>query len=110
VSLIGLAVLADISAIAAGMLCGATVLDIPASIFYDNAVAQVAPRDFLTGLIKASVFGLLIGLIACANGLKVTGGAAGVGRATTSTVVESVVAVVMADLLFTAIFYALGWN
>lgn len=110
VSLVGLAVLSDIAAIAAGMLCGATVLDIPASIFYDNAVAQVAPRDFLTGLIKASIFGMLIGLIACANGLKVTGGAAGVGRATTSTVVESVVAVVMADLLFTAIFYALGWN
>ncbi len=110
VSLVALAVLSDIAAIAAGMLCGATVLDIPASIFYDNAVQQVAPRDFSTGLIKAGVFGLLIGLIACANGLKVTGGAAGVGRATTSTVVESVVAVVMADLLFTAIFYALGWN
>ena len=53
---------------------------------------------------------MLIGLIACANGLKVTGGAAGVGRATTNTVVESVVAVVIADLLFTAVFFALGWT
>lgn len=110
VSLIALAVLSDLAAIGAGMLCGATVLNIPASVFYDNALSQVAPRDFLTGLVKAGVFGLLIGLIACANGLKVTGGAAGVGRATTRTVVESVVAVVMADLLFTAIFYALNWN
>ena len=42
-----------------------------------------------------------------AVGLKVTGGAAGVGRATTATVVQSVVAVVLADLVFTAIFYAL---
>lgn len=110
VSLVALAVLSDIAAIGAGMLCGATVLNIPPSVFYDNTVAQVAPRDFLTGLVKAGVFGLLIGLIACTNGLKVTGGAAGVGRATTRTVVESVVAVVMADLLFTAIFYALKWN
>jgi phospholipid/cholesterol/gamma-HCH transport system permease protein len=110
ISLIALAVLSNLSAIGAGMLCGATVLDIPPSIFYENTLAQVAPRDFLTGLVKAGVFGLLIGLIACANGLKVTGGAAGVGRATTSTVVESVVAVVMADLVFTAIFYALNWN
>ncbi len=110
ISLIALAVLSNLSAIGAGMLCGATVLDIPPSIFYENTLAQVAPRDFLTGLVKAGVFGLLIGLIACANGLKVTGGAAGVGRATTSTVVESVVAVVMADLVFTAIFYALKWN
>ncbi|MGP1310215.1 MAG: MlaE family ABC transporter permease [Phycisphaerales bacterium] len=110
VSLVALAVLSDLAAIGAGMLCGATVLNIPASIFYDNVIAQVEPRDFLTGLVKAAVFGLLIGLIACANGLKVTGGAAGVGRATTRTVVESVVAVVMADLLFTAIFYALNWN
>ena len=57
---------------------------------------------------KAAVFGMLIGLIACGNGLRVTGGAAGVGRATTATVVQSVVAVVVADLVFTAIFYATG--
>jgi ABC-type transporter Mla maintaining outer membrane lipid asymmetry permease subunit MlaE len=42
--------------------------------------------------------------------MRVTGGAAGVGKATTATVVQTVVSVVLADLLFTAIFYALGWN
>jgi len=50
---------------------------------------------------------MLIGVIACTNGLKVTGGAAGVGNATTQTVVQCVVAIVIADLVFTAIFYAL---
>lgn len=110
VSLICLAVLADIAAITSGMVCGATVLGIPPALYYSNTVEQVLPRDFMTGLAKAGVFGMLIGLIACANGLKVTGGAAGVGRATTNTVVESVVAVVIADLLFTAVFFALGWT
>lgn len=56
---------------------------------------------------KAGVFGLLIGAIACYNGLSVTGGAAGVGRATTSTVVNSIVLIIIADLLFTMSFYIL---
>jgi ABC-type transporter Mla maintaining outer membrane lipid asymmetry permease subunit MlaE len=49
----------------------------------------------------------LIGLIACHPGLSVQGGAAGVGRATTLTVVHCVVAIIFADLTFTAIFFAL---
>ena len=40
----------------------------------------------------------------------VTGGAAGVGRATTSTVVQAIVAIIIADFIFTAIFYSLGWT
>ena len=51
---------------------------------------------------------MLIGLIACHNGLAVSGGAAGVGNATTNTVVQSVVAIIFADLVFTAAFFALG--
>lgn len=61
--------------------------------------------DFVTGMIQASVFGLLIALIACYQGLRVTGGAEGVGRATTMTVVHSIVAIVAASCIFTAIFY-----
>ena len=62
-------------------------------------------RDFYTGLIMAGVFGLLISLIACYEGLKVKGGAEGVGRATTMTVVYSIVAIIVAACIFTAIFY-----
>jgi len=69
----------------------------------------VDTTDFFTGLTKAAVFGLLIAIIACNNGLRVTGGAAGVGAATTQTVVRSIVAIIIADLMFTAVFYALGW-
>lgn len=108
VSMLCLAVLADVTAIVAGGFIGQTVLGVSWSAYYHSVVLQVDPQDFLTGLAKAGIFGLLIGLIACRNGLTVTGGAAGVGRATTSTVVESIVAIIFADLLFTVIFYAVG--
>lgn len=62
-------------------------------------------RDFYTGLIMAGVFGVLISLIACFEGLKVKGGAEGVGRATTMTVVYCIVSIIVAACIFTAIFY-----
>ena len=62
-------------------------------------------RDFYTGLIQGTVFGILISLIACYEGLKVRGGAEGVGKATTMTVVNSIVAIILAACVFTVIFY-----
>jgi len=109
VSMTCLAVLADTIAIAAGTALGVFVLGIPLTTYFNNTLAQVGPIDFVTGLVKAAVFGLLIGLIACANGLRVTGGASGVGEATTLTVVQSIVAIIVSDLVFTTIFYAIGW-
>ncbi len=109
-SLACLAVIADSVAVFAGLVMGVTVLDLPVRVYVENTLNQVGPRDFLTGVFKAGIFGLLIGLIACGNGLRVTGGAAGVGKATTNTVVQSVVAVIFADLIFTGIFYALKWT
>jgi len=108
VCMVCLAVVSDIVAVGSGALMSKIGLGISWTTYFENTKMQVGPRDFLTGLVKAGVFGMLIGLIACNNGLKVTGGAAGVGRATTQTVVQSVVAVIFADLLFTAVFYSLG--
>jgi len=109
VSMTLLAVISSAIGIAAGMAMGVWVLGIPPSTYIDNSVQQVDTTDFFTGLTKAAVFGLLIAIIACNNGLRVTGGAAGVGAATTQTVVRSIVAIIIADLMFTAVFYALGW-
>lgn len=109
ISMTCLAILSDLVAIFAGLLIGMVALDIPPKIYMDQTLDQVKMVDFVTGIGKSTVFGLLIGIIACSNGLRVTGGAAGVGRATTATVVQSVVAIIIADLCFTAMFYALGW-
>ena len=109
-SLILLSVLSDLMSVIMGGVAGVFFLDIPYELYKQNTIDQLKLSDFTTGLLKAAVFGLILGLIACQNGLRVTGGAAGVGKATTNTVVQTVVSVVLADLLFTAIFYALGWN
>ena len=108
VAMTALAILADIVSIGSAMTMSVTVLDIPSATYWSNTLDQAKLVDFLTGVGKGTVFGLLIGAIACGNGLKVSGGAAGVGQATTMTVVQCVVAIVFADLLFTSIFYAIG--
>ncbi|MBO6512493.1 MAG: ABC transporter permease [Phycisphaerales bacterium] len=107
VSMTTLGVMSSFAAILASMAIAITVLGIPYETYMDNMLAQAKMVDFWTGVAKGGVFGALIGIIACTNGLRVSGGAAGVGRATTYTVVECIVAIVVADLVFTAIFFAL---
>jgi len=103
----GLGVISSFVSISASIGVSIVVLDIPFETYFRNMESQAKMVDFLTGLSKGTIFGGLIGIIACGNGLKVTGGAAGVGLATTRTVVQCVVAIVLADLVFTAIFFAL---
>lgn len=109
VSMTALAVMADLVAVAASWAISVVALEVPSNVYIDNTLIQLKGVDFLTGIGKATVFGLLIGLIACVNGLRVTGGAAGVGKATTDTVVQSVVSIIFADLVFTTVFYSIGW-
>lgn len=106
-SMTALGVLSSFVAVAASMVLCVTVLEIPYATYMTNLLDQVKGVDFHTGIAKSAIFGMLIGVIACANGLQVSGGAAGVGRATTLTVVQCVVAIIVADLFFTAVFYAL---
>ncbi len=110
VSLLALAVISNMTAVFFGMVIGVTVLGIPYDLYVNNTISQLKMQDFLTGLSKAGVFGLLLGLVACYNGLRVTGGAAGVGRATTETVVQTIIFVILSDLLFSTLFYAIGWT
>ncbi|MCP4837373.1 MAG: ABC transporter permease [Phycisphaera sp.] len=110
ISLVLLAVISDLAAVFAGGVIGVFQLGIPYEVYKNNTIDQLSSSDFLTGLFKAGIFGTILGLIACRNGLKVSGGAAGVGKATTDTVVQTVVTVIFADLFFTALFYAIGWS
>jgi phospholipid/cholesterol/gamma-HCH transport system permease protein len=61
-------------------------------------------RDIITGIAKSFLFGLLISAIACYRGLHVTGGAAGVGTATTSSVVTAITTVIGFDTLFNVVY------
>lgn len=110
ISLVLLTIIGDVMAILAACFVSVELLGVPYELYVANTLAQVSLSDFTTGLLKAAVFGLILVAIACYNGFRVNGGAAGVGKATTDTVVQTIVTIVITDLLFTAIFYQLGWN
>ncbi len=75
-------------------------------LYYLRQVANaVLLRDVFTGLIKSVAFATIIVHIGCLEGFKTQGGPDAVGRSTTSAVVKSTLLVILADLLFTAIFY-----
>jgi phospholipid/cholesterol/gamma-HCH transport system permease protein len=105
-----LSAIADLMIALGGWLTSRLVLG-PASYvgYWDRMQEQLKYKDFATGLVQAAVFGLLISIIACYEGLKVQGGAEGVGRATTMTVVYSIVAIVSAACVCTVIFYVFGF-
>jgi len=62
-------------------------------------------KDLFTGLSKTIFFGMIIALVSCYEGFNVEGGAEGVGRATTRSVVFSFIMIIIADCFFTALFY-----
>ncbi|MBN2447679.1 MAG: ABC transporter permease [Phycisphaerae bacterium] len=109
VMLVGLTVLANVAGVFGGFLTGTLILDIAPQVYFDSTLAAVDLTDYYTGLFKGGIFGLIIASLACYEGLNVRGGAEGVGRATTTTVVKSIVALIGADCVFTAIFYVMGW-
>ncbi len=106
--LTALAVIADVMGLVGGLITATGVLNISMSEYLSYSRQAIGHKDFLTGLVKAGVFGMLISVIACLEGLSVSGGAEGVGRATTNTVIKSIVALITTDVMFTAVFYAWG--
>lgn len=103
-----LTVIADVVGILGGFFTATTILGIAPAQYLSYTRAAVTGSDFISGLVKATVFGVMISMIACYEGLNVRGGAEGVGRATTNTVVKSIVALIIADVIFTSLLYAFG--
>jgi len=102
---VALTVLADIVGTLGGGLIDRYVLMRDSWEYYHTVVNSLKVKDVLTGLIKSGIFGFLIVMISCYEGLGVTGGAGGVGRATTRSVVLAIFLIIAADCVFTALFY-----
>lgn len=100
-----LAVISNTISILGGMLIGVVHLGIGPQTYLDRTVQALVMDDVVTGLVKAMVFGLLIGNVGVYEGYHVRGGAEGVGRATTQSVVSAIFLIIVADAVFTAIFY-----
>jgi phospholipid/cholesterol/gamma-HCH transport system permease protein len=103
--LLCLTVFANFVGILGGFTVSGLVLNMSPNFYYAKTVEFLKVQDLLTGLIKSVVFGVLIALIACQEGLRVKGGAEGVGRATTLSVVYGIVALISTDLFFSWLFY-----
>jgi phospholipid/cholesterol/gamma-HCH transport system permease protein len=99
-----LSVISSIAAIFATALISNAYFNIAFVYFNDLVLDALLIRDIVTGVIKSFLFGLLIGAIACYRGLNVKGGAAGVGSATTSSVVTAITAVIGFDTLFNVVY------
>jgi phospholipid/cholesterol/gamma-HCH transport system permease protein len=91
-----LGVLGDIAGVSGSMVMSAAG-GVPTQAFLESVRTYVDSADFLNGLIKTVWFGLTISLTACHQGLKTSGGATGVGRATTNSVVICVVLIFVSD-------------
>ncbi|MHA3770940.1 MlaE family ABC transporter permease [Verrucomicrobiota bacterium sgz303538] len=81
------------------------VLDFSTATYIVRAVERCSPWDLYSGLIKSGVFAWLVITISCHMGLKVEGGAEGVGQATTQSVVWSLLIMLVANAVLTAIFF-----
>lgn len=88
---------------ALGGLFASTANGVSARSFWDSYQRLVTPADQMNGLIKTIPFALIIALVGCRQGLTTKGGAAGVGRATTSAVVLAMIGIFVSDFFLSAL-------
>jgi phospholipid/cholesterol/gamma-HCH transport system permease protein len=102
-----LTVFADVLGLAGGMLMAQARLGVGYSEFLERLVKAVAVRDYLVGVLKAPVFAAIIVMVGCFQGFRTEGGADGVGRQTTRSVVWSIFMVIVVDAAFSVVLSAL---
>lgn len=100
-----LTVYSDIIGGFGGYTIGVYKLGISHAMYMKNTWDPLKYKDIFTGLIKSFFFAMIICIVACYEGMKAEGGAEGVGRATTSSVVASFILIIASDCFFTALFY-----
>ncbi|MFA6034289.1 MAG: MlaE family lipid ABC transporter permease subunit [Myxococcota bacterium] len=103
-----LTLMGDLMGILGGLLVGVVNLDLTITGYLNETRGALELWDVFQGIIKAGVFGLAIGFISCSHGLATTGGAEGVGKRTTASVVMSLFALILIDAVFTLAFHELG--
>ena len=99
-----LTVLAITVALFGGLLMALFEIGQSRAYFMNHVLLALHLQDIISGVGKTVFFAFLIGVIACFNGLHATGGADGVGRATTNTVVLSSISVIVSDFFLTKLF------
>ncbi|MFQ5904442.1 MAG: MlaE family ABC transporter permease [Candidatus Binatia bacterium] len=102
-----LTILADFVGVLGGLFISVTELDVSGDFYVNSIIQFIRFRDLFSGLGKTFFFAFFIATIACYNGLQVIGGADGVGRATTQTVVMATITILVSDFFLTKLFLQL---
>jgi phospholipid/cholesterol/gamma-HCH transport system permease protein len=99
---------ADVTGVFGGMVIASTQLDVGFEAFLDRFKTVISPTNYLIGIGKAPVFAVIIAMIGCYQGLRVSGSAESVGRHTTVSVVQSIFLVIVFDALFSILLSRMG--
>ena len=105
-----LTIMTDFLGVVGGLFIAVVEVKIGASFYLSTVTQTLRSNDILHGLFKTPFFGFEIAMIGCYNGLNATGGADGVGRATTISVVIASISVLATDFFLTKIFLSLPWG
>ena len=99
-----LAIIADFSGIFGAMIMSNVDLDVQPRLFMSSILEWVELDDFVSGIAKTFFFGIIVAITGCYIGMKAEGGTQGVGRATTATVVTSLLLIIIGDFILTKLF------
>ena len=103
-----LTVYADVVGMIGGYVVSVYKLGLSHGMYAKMTFETLALKDIFSGLFKTVVFAMIICITACYEGMRVEGGAEGVGNATTRSVVTSFVLIIVSDAFFTVVFYFLA--
>lgn len=104
-----LTAIADFLGILGGLIITTTAGGVPIPAYLDTTLHYVTVADVLSGLVKAAIFGLIVGTVAAHYGFHTEGGTTGVGRATTATVVVSSLMIFLSDVFLAQVLMTLGY-
>ena len=108
ISLPMLTVSADIIGVVGGAIVTVFVLHSDPMHYFDRAIAVISVGDFIGSLIKSTIFGAEVIIISCFYGFRTSGGAEGVGKATTTSVVYSFMIILITDYVLVSILGLFG--
>ncbi len=103
-----LCIYANLLGILGGMFVGVVMLDLPAALYLQQTQSSTPLLFFAGGLLKATVYGIVVAICGCLRGMQCGRSAAAVGNATTSAVVTSIVFIILSMAALTVIYDALG--
>lgn len=86
-----------------GYFVNVVLMGVNGTVYFENTILYSNGRDILDSMIKAMVFGMIIAAVSCFNGFRTKMGAEGVGKATTTAVVEACVLILMFDYIITSL-------